>query len=225
MEHKPWQSWGCWSKSNIVYKEFIGELFVNLLFYSKDLITGYQGWEVLRDLLVHLADEETVAWSGWIMTRELMPPKASARLFPHSKQALPGSCVLHPSPVLPFISWSGVGDSRHGVIFQMKWCYSHWSILVCYGTIVKDLLRGRMWKCRRVLFKGSNNAKGLYFLALFLWWLQMVIRIMKLSEATRLLQDVTLFHPFHLHWTPSNQMNIICFYWREIMFKPKLLDN
>ena len=148
---------------------------MNLLFYSEDLITGYQGWEVLRDLLVHLADEEAVAWSGWIMTRECMPPKASARLFPHSKQGLPGSCVLHPSPVLPFISWPEVGGSLHGVIFQMKWCCSNWSILVCDGTIVKDLLRGRMWKCRRVLFKGSNNARGFYFLALFLcddyrWW-------------------------------------------------------
>lgn len=169
MEKKPWQSWGCRSKSHVVYKEFTGELFMNLLFYYKDLMTGYQGWEVLRDLLVHLADEETVAWSGWIMTRELMPPKASARLFPHSKQGLPHSCVLHPSPVLPFISWAGVGNSLRGVIFQTKWCCSNWSILVCYGTIVKDLLRGRMWKCRRVLFKGSNTAKGLCFLASFLY--------------------------------------------------------
>lgn len=59
LENKPWQSRGCWSKGNIVCKEFIGELFMNLLFYSKDLITGYQGWKRPEGHLVRLSDEET----------------------------------------------------------------------------------------------------------------------------------------------------------------------
>ena len=103
LENKPWQSRGCWSKGNIVCKEFIGELFVNLLFYSKDLITAYQGWKRPERSFSSFGRwrnwQKTVAWSGWIVTRELMPPKASAGLFPHPTPvfSIPVlSCHSHP---------------------------------------------------------------------------------------------------------------------------------
>lgn len=86
-------------KATLSVKSSLGNCSWICYFILKILSRLEETWRSFSSFVRWRNWQKTVAWSGWIMTRELMPPKASAGLFPHPTRvfSIPVlSCHSHP---------------------------------------------------------------------------------------------------------------------------------